>query len=269
MKRKNPILTVLLIALCAVAGVCIYRLVSKTAPYRESRKLYASLSEEYSPQSTSESESQPSENQPSHDPSETTNAGNPSVARLCRDYAAAVGWLTIPNTNINYPFVYSEDNNDFLHSDLEGNYLYAGTIFIDYHCARDFSSRNTVIYGHNMRYDGTMFAELAKFKEEEFFRNNTVAYIYLPKETLVLDIFAIVIVDGVKEEHIYSNELSADDLSYISEKALYERPVTAEEGSRFVTLSTCTYEFSDARMALLCKVREPAEQGSDENNPTP
>ena len=45
-----------------------------------------------------------------------------------------VGWIAIPNTHIDYPFMQADDNDYYLRRDLYGNYALAGTIFMDYRC---------------------------------------------------------------------------------------------------------------------------------------
>ena len=63
------------------------------------------------------------------------------------------GWLTIDGTTIDYPVMYTPDDNDYyLHLDFDKNWSDPGTPFIDTNC-RPFDDRtdNVLIYGHNMR----------------------------------------------------------------------------------------------------------------------
>ena len=81
------------------------------------------------------------------------------------------GWLRIDGTYVNYPFVIepsneetqAEPNTYYLHRGLDGEYLYEGTLFMDYRnilgSDEESQSENIVIYGHNMRND-TMFGSL-------------------------------------------------------------------------------------------------------------
>lgn len=43
----------------------------------------------------------------------------------------------------------------------------------------DFSGRNTFIYGHNMK-NGSMFAQLLKYKDDSFYKEHPYFYIYTP-----------------------------------------------------------------------------------------
>ena len=53
--------------------------------------------------------------------------------------ADIVGWLTIPNTLIDYPFVIASDNEYYLHRNIHGKQAAAGSLFIDYRNAPDFT----------------------------------------------------------------------------------------------------------------------------------
>jgi len=180
---------------------------------------------------------------------ETVNQG---VIDLREKYPDAVGWLTVANTNIDYPFVWYKDNDYYLRRDLDGNYALAGTLFMDCRCKADFTSQNTIIYGHHMK-NSSMFGTLKSFADNDFFAANPYGAIYLPHETLALEFFAYLVVYHTDEE-IYSADLSEDYLAYVEQKARQYRGVGLTDGDRIVTLSTCSYEFNNARMVLLAKV---------------
>lgn len=251
-KKYHPFLIILIILVCCGIGFFAFQLFSKTSDYRAGRKHYRAVAESYSPHD--ETEPKQTVDDPTPTETEGKDTGNPTIAQLCADYPDAIGWLTVPGTRIDYPFVCSKDNFDYLHADLDGNYLYAGTPFLDCHCSRDLSSQNSIIFGHNMYGDGSMFADLAKFKDEQFFNEHPQAFIYLPDRTLQLDIFAAVIVDAVHESQVYNREIKDDFMSYVQSKAMFFRETALLPEDRVVTISTCSYEFSEARLVLLCKV---------------
>ena len=180
------------------------------------------------------------------------NAVNQSVIDLQKKYPDVAGWLTVPNTNIDYPFVWYEDNDYYLRRDLNGDNATAGTLFMDYRCREDFSSRNTVIYGHNMK-NNSMFGTLKAFAEDDFFAANAYGAIYLPRETLMLEFFAYLVIKHTDRE-VYSVDPSEKLFTYVEQNARQYRDVGLTNGDRIVTLSTCSYEFNNARMVLLAKV---------------
>jgi len=182
----------------------------------------------------------------------TAESVNRSVIGLQEKYPDVAGWLTVPNTNIDYPFVWYKDNDHYLRRDLNGVYATAGTLFIDYRCEDDFTSQNTIIYGHHMK-NGSMFGTLKAFADEDFFAANTCGTIYLPRETLTLEFFAYMIVKSTDRE-IYSIVLSDSYLGYVKQNARHYREAGLTDGDRIVTLSTCSYEFNNARIVLLAKV---------------
>ena len=81
------------------------------------------------------------------------------VAPISED---AVAWLTIDDTNIDYPVMQGVDNNEYLNKDPYGNYSLSGSIFLDSRNASDFSDPYSLIYGHHMEH-GVMFGALDKF----------------------------------------------------------------------------------------------------------
>ena len=79
-----------------------------------------------------------------------------------------VGWIILPDSKLNYPIVKSKDNTEYLTTTFEGKKSNSGAIFMEMLCEEDFSSKNTIIYGHNMK-NGSMFRALNNMTDKEFF----------------------------------------------------------------------------------------------------
>lgn len=79
-----------------------------------------------------------------------------------------VGWIILPDSKINYPIVKSRDNEEYLTKTFEGQTANSGAIFMDMNCQEDFTSQNTIIYGHNMK-NGSMFRALNNLTDKEYF----------------------------------------------------------------------------------------------------
>ena len=162
-----------------------------------------------------------------------------------------LGWLTIPNTQIDYPFVIAADNDYYLGRNIHGQQAAAGSLFVDFRNSPDFTDFNTVIYGHNMK-NLSMFGELRLFANREFFLENTYGVIFLEDRTLTLEIFAYMIVQA-RDPVIYDISPEQDAFyDYVSENASNYREPSAR--GQVVTLSTCSYEFNSARGVLLATV---------------
>ncbi|MCL1816263.1 MAG: class B sortase [Clostridiales bacterium] len=162
-----------------------------------------------------------------------------------------VGWLEILNTRISYPFVLTEDNSFYLRRDLHKKKATAGTLFMDYRCAKDFTSPNNIIYGHNMK-NGSMFGDLKLFAESGFFKSNAFGSIFLNNKTYALKIFAYMVINE-DDEIIYKTQAKQEEIVEYARKnaRVFLEP---EKFDRIVTLSTCSYEYSGARMVLLASL---------------
>jgi sortase B len=100
-----------------------------------------------------------------------------------------IAGIYIPNTIINYLVVKGEDNEFYLSKDINGNEDNHGAIFMDYINKANNSDKNTIIYGHNMK-DGTMFTDLCKYKERQFFNENRYIYLCTSKGMTKWEIFS-------------------------------------------------------------------------------
>ena len=101
-----------------------------------------------------------------------------------------VGWIKIKDTKINYPVVKGKTNRTYLHTDFNKKYNYGGCIFLDYHDHKDLNkNQHSIIYGHHMR-NGSMFADLTKFREENFAKKHLII-LYTPQKTYYLKAFSI------------------------------------------------------------------------------
>ena len=184
---------------------------------------------------------------------------NQSIVDLQASHPDAVGWLTIPNTRVDYPFVQGVDNKQYLHLDLNQNQSAAGTIFMDFRNNSDFSDFNTIIYGHHMR-SGSMFAALQEFDKQAFFEANRTGTIFLANATYEIEFFAFAVIQP-NDAMIYNPAITTDTdriafLDYINTTARHWRDIGATENDRIVTLSTCNYEFNNARMVLVGRLIE-------------
>ena len=245
-KKKRLIKILLSVLLLGIMLFSAYQLYQIYRDYAAEKAIHDMVLE-YKPQDTVPSETETEE-----------PVINQSVIDLQAVNADVVGWLTIPNTNIDYPFVWYSDNDFYLRRDLEKKYAQAGTLFMDYRCNRDFSSQNTIVYGHQMK-NNSMFGSIKNFNNKEFFDNNRTGTIFLANQTLELEIFAFLVVKAADKE-IYKTDFSktgnAGFMEYIAENARYFRETPLGETDRFVTLSTCSYEFNNARMVLICRINK-------------
>lgn len=174
---------------------------------------------------------------------------NPFIVEMQSEVNSAImGWLTIPNTKIDYPFIASEDHQYYLGHDIYENPSKAGSIFMDYRCPGDFTALPTILYGHNMK-NGSMFGELRLFADADFFNTNPDGSLRLKDVTYTLTCFAYMVVKADDPDIFYFNGDRETFFDYVKETARnYREP---DRQGKVVALSTCAYEFDEARMVVL------------------
>lgn len=174
-----------------------------------------------------------------------------------------VAWLIVPDTNISYPIVQGSDNKYYLEHTFEKQYNYAGAIFMDQHNKADFSDNNTFIYGHNVRH-GTMFAELEKFTEKDFFSEHRYVYLFTEKQNYKCEIVSFHSTKDRSDFYKYGITDIKEWKSYIdlirgaSINGYVHTDVEVGESDRLISLSTCSYEIggelTDQRYLLHAKL---------------
>lgn len=164
------------------------------------------------------------------------------MKKINSDY---IFWLKVEGTNINYPVVKSLDNDDYLFKDFKGSKNSSGAIFLDYKSRlQDF---NLIIHGHNMKNE-TMFNNLIKFKDEAFYEKNKKIEVITNDEKRIYEIFSVYVTDI--EDNYLRRDYTESYVSYIKNKSLFENSVKIDEKSEIITLSTCSYEYEDARTVI-------------------
>lgn len=182
-----------------------------------------------------------------------TTAILPQYKELYLKNQDMAGWITIPNTNINYPVMYhKEDNTTYLHTDFEGNGgSKPGCIFIDgrSHFLENEPSTNLILYGHNMKV-GTMFHDIMNYQEESYYLAHPVIQFDTLYETATYEIFAVFPSEVQSEDdttsfkyysyyYINSKEQFTKYIEEIQNLSLYDTGITARWGDNLITLSTC------------------------------
>lgn len=159
-----------------------------------------------------------------------------------------VGWIYIKGTSIDYPIVQGKDNEQYLHQDFNKKKSSSGTIFLDKSCDRKFTSDNNVIYGHHMK-NGTMFAQLLKFREQSFLKKHDTIILYTPDRTLHLKVISAY-ADKAQNNIPVSFADAKRKRAYIKkiqDMSEQKIKVSHAEYRRIYTFVTCSYEKEDNR----------------------
>ena len=173
-------------------------------------------------------------------------------------------WLEVPGTNINYPVLQheGEDQGFYLTRDIYGEYNQSGSIYTEDYNNKDFQDYHTVLYGHNMK-NGSMFHNVRYFAEREFFDEHQELFIYLPGKILRYEIITCYEYDDRHLLSLFDYDDKEGFAEYLEEimnpRSMYtlvreNQNVTVED--KLVTLSTCIANKPNNRRLLQAVLRE-------------
>jgi sortase B len=173
----------------------------------------------------------------------------------------AAAWLYCPGTVIDYPVMRADDYDWYLHHLPDSSYNANGTLFLDSNCSEDFQVGLSIIYGHHMK-SGRMFGSLTGYKKQDYFDEHPYMYLYTEKENYRIDLkYGCVISAGEWRDRAFMYEVNLKALlAYASAKTTFESAAEYGADDRFLVLSTCSYEFDDARYIVIGILRP--ESGS-------
>lgn len=165
------------------------------------------------------------------------------ITKLKEKNTDTVGWINVNNTNINYPYVQTNDNSYYLDHSFDKSYNEAGWVFMDYRNNSNLDNKNTIIYAHS-RLDKSMFGSLSKVLKSEWYSNkdNHIIRISTEEENTLWQIFSVY---KIEEESYYITTNFDDDEEYteflntLSSRSLYNFNTTLTNEDRILTLSTC------------------------------
>ena len=168
-------------------------------------------------------------------------------------YPDCVGWLYSPSTPINYPIMQSADNDYYLRRAYDGSYNRCGSLFLDYRCTRDFSDSLSLVYGHNMKND-TMLGTLERYTDQAYYEAHREMYLLTRDADYVLRPFAGCVVPDNSGYYRIPLEISVEDYAVAAQfDSAFQAELPADL-DRIVVLSTCSYDFEEARFLLFCSV---------------
>jgi sortase B len=164
-----------------------------------------------------------------------------------------VGWITIDNTNIDYPVMQGSDNSHFLNTDPFGEYSLTGSIFLDSRNSSDFTDDYSLLYGHHMEY-GRMFGALDDFLDKSYLKSHCTGKLIVGKDaekTYELEVFASMRANAGDEEVFDPGK--GDIRKFIKQ---HSEVYTSEREGRILALSTCALNDSVSRTIVFCIIKE-------------
>ncbi len=187
----------------------------------------------------------------------------PDYSALYAQNPDTAGWLTIPDTDIDYVVMQSSDNNYYLRRDFYGNSDTNGTLFIDYRCDIVNPTTNTIIYGHDMN-SGLMFGKLKRYYEDEnFYRSHRTINFSTIFEHRTYEVVAVCLSEVKYQDdssYRYYNFINAGNqaewnafVDNVRDLTLYPQDLSLSPGDQVLTLSTCDDYKDNGRLFIVAR----------------
>lgn len=199
------------------------------------------------------------------------------IAELKAKNDDVVGWLQIPDTEIDNAVVQTTNNEFYLRKDELKQYSWTGCYWIDFECtvgptAEDLG-RSTVIYGHNVNYDDgkdkERFSQLFHFADEQWAKEHPYIYFSTSEEDMAWEVFAVAYttddfnyIQVLKDRKVSNEQITEAQMINIvneaRERSEYDyNDVEVNGDDKIITLSTCSYKYgrrNDVRFIVMAKL---------------
>ena len=250
--RKSIRIILYIILILSLAMMCYsgFKLFSCLHEYSVGKSVYAELRE---------------------NKTETKDDSNETVTSV--DFAALkeinpdiFGWIHLNDSSIDYPFVTADNNEYYLTHAFDGTETPYGTVFIDARNPDPFHDTLTVLYAHHMK-DGAMFADVENYKDPSYYEDHKVIEIILEDGTYDLYPVAGRLYNGDTDYVRFNFSDEEQFNTYISgftADSTFQSDETAAYGDQLVMLSTCSYDYDNARYVLIGKLVRKDVSGDNE-----
>lgn len=170
------------------------------------------------------------------------------------------GWISIPDSEIEYPVMKNGKVRDFyLTHNFDREKNRHGVPFLDYRCKTDSGKENFIVYAHHMR-DGTMFAGLTKYKDENYYKKHKYIMFTCLGRTSMYEVCFVCKVNAENDtglfEYLLGQSTSEEEKLYkkqLEEKKLYSCELQVSEKKNLLTLATCEYSKENTRLIIIAK----------------
>lgn len=259
--KHSPVLSVLLIIALGVTAYAGYQVYMDHEKYQDSSRKYQALAQEVVIDTHTDDEGVPKESgvEKSANP---VNKRKPPIqvdfTKLGTLGNGLKGWLYLEALDISYPLMQSTDNDYYLHRTVNGDYDFAGSIFMDAENNPDFTDSNTIIYGHNMA-DGSMFGTLKNYSLNAANQSSPYIWILTEKQDYCYEIFSAQTANTSSECYTLFSETDQSFISFLERmrrnSGIETGSFTFTEKDKILTLSTCNGDGTDTNRYVVQALR--------------
>lgn len=164
-----------------------------------------------------------------------------------------VAWLDVEGMPIKYPIVQAADNDYYLQNNFQRESSKFGAIFMDFRNDPLFQDFNTIVYGHTFPNSDEMFAAMRLLRDQNYWQDHNIITVMLDDRYYKYKIFSVYATEADFDYRTPNYRVTANAerfLREITERSEIDSGVTPALDDKILTLSTCTYDFNNARLAL-------------------
>ena len=162
------------------------------------------------------------------------------------------GWVMVPGTEINYPFVQYTDNNYYLKHSYDKSSNKKGWVFLDYRNNVNDFDKNTVLYAHGL-VNNQMFGSMRNIVKENWYTNSDNHFIKTAtlQNNQVWQVFSTYTIEP--ESYYIITKFNNDDefldfVNTLKKRSVYDYNVDVSKDDKILTLSSC---YSDSKRMVL------------------
>ena len=167
-----------------------------------------------------------------------------------------VGWIKVPGTKINYPFVHTKDNEYYLKHTFDKTSNKKGWVFLDYRNNIDNLSKNTILYAHGL-VNNQMFGSMRNVVKQSWYnnKNNYIITVATPRGNQKWQVFSTYTIEP--ESYYITTSFKDNDefnnfINTLKQRSLHNYGVEVSSNDKILTLSSC-YD-NKKRMVLHAKL---------------
>ena len=182
----------------------------------------------------------------------TTAPPRHDLAALQAENPACVGWLTIPDTTVDYPVVWTpNDPEHYLRRDFYDSYASGGTPFLDGRNEARAEGQNLILYGHNM-LDGTMFKPMLQYLTPNFQVTHEDIYLELDNSQYHYQVIAALETNVHSPIYTYTGLSDSREMEDFRAMLLEETGLEAVPRTEgYLTLSICNNQGGNSRVLVV------------------
>ena len=187
----------------------------------------------------------------------TTAPPRHDLAALQAENSDCVGWLTIPDTGIDYPIMHTPDEPEqYLRRDFHGNHASGGTPFLDGRNTAQVESQNLTVYGHNM-LDGSMFKPIVQYLEPNSRQTHQDIYLELNGAQYHYQVVAALETNTRSPVYTYTGLSDSTEMEDFRAMLLEETGLDAiPQAEGYLTLSACNDQGGKSRVLVIAALVE-------------